>query len=122
MFVEANFLYTTNGLDESYFLYFEELELSKKISPGQRLAWCRSSMVYHVGGGSSSVKGVEYEKIKQASISAFIYTGRYCPYYLPSVMMARLLGLLLRGLFRFNPKLPIAVVEGMVMFFRKSRP
>ena len=42
----------TGGLYEDYFLYFEELELSRGLKPGERLGWAPRSIVYHKEGGS----------------------------------------------------------------------
>lgn len=40
------------GLAEDYFLYFEELDLARRLAPGERQAWAPGSIVYHKEGGS----------------------------------------------------------------------
>lgn len=42
----------TGGLCEDYFLYFEELDLSRRLVSGERLGWAPRSVVYHKEGGS----------------------------------------------------------------------
>ena len=34
-------------LNESFFLYFEELDLARRLKPGRRLAWCREAFIVH---------------------------------------------------------------------------
>lgn len=40
------------GLCEDYFLYFEELDLSRRLAVTEQLAWAPGSIVYHKEGGS----------------------------------------------------------------------
>ncbi len=112
MFLRGDFLDRIDGLDESYFLYFEELELARQLGPGDKLGWSRDAIVYHAGGGSSVVPGVERIKTREATRSALRYSGRYHPYCLPTVFLARLFGILLRGIRQLDPGLPWAVLTG----------
>jgi len=34
-------------LNESFFLYFEELDLAKRLKPGLGMAWCKDALIKH---------------------------------------------------------------------------
>ena len=52
MFIRSNVLRRTKGLSEDYFLYYEELDFSKKLKPGERLGWAPDACIRHKVGGS----------------------------------------------------------------------
>jgi GT2 family glycosyltransferase len=52
MFVRADILRRTGGLSEDYFLYYEELDLSQQLLPGERLGWAPGAIIRHKVGGS----------------------------------------------------------------------
>lgn len=52
MFTRKSVLARTGGLSEAYFLYFEELDLARRLAPGERLGWAPQSIVYHKEGAS----------------------------------------------------------------------
>ena len=116
MFIKGAFLERTNGLDDQYFLYYEELELVGQLAPHENYNWCRRALVYHIGAGSSSLPGVEQDKTRHAAASALRYTWRHHPYYLPLVFLARFFGILVRGVKLRNAKLPLAVLAGAKEF------
>lgn len=121
MLLSAAFLDRIEQLDEGYFLFFEELELSQQMSKDETCDWSRGAIVQHVGGSSSVIPGVEREKAKQAAFSAFRYTWRYYPYFLPTVFLARFFGLLVRGITRANLQLPLAALDATKMFITEIR-
>lgn len=45
------------GLCEDYFLYYEELDLSQKLLPDERLGWASDALVAHKVGGSIGTGG-----------------------------------------------------------------
>lgn len=106
MFVKNALLSRIGRLDESYFLYFEELELTRQLLPEEELRWCNEAIVYHRGGGTSSVDGMRHFKARQAALSALIYTARHNPAALPSALICRIVGLFVRGLVTLDPKQP----------------
>jgi GT2 family glycosyltransferase len=116
IFCRRDFIERIGGLDERYFLYYEELELAQRLTGDMAMGWCRKSIVYHAGGGSSVLAGVANIKVRQAALGAFKYTWRYYPYYLPTVFLARFLGILLRGLASLDPRPAVAVVAALVEF------
>lgn len=52
LFTRKSVMARTGGLSEAYFLYFEELDLSRRLAPGERLGWAPRSLVYHKEGAS----------------------------------------------------------------------
>ncbi len=52
MFVRADVLRRTGGLCEDYFLYYEELDLTQQLLPGERIGWARDAVIRHKVGGS----------------------------------------------------------------------
>lgn len=52
LFTRKSVLARTGGLSEAYFLYFEELDLARRLAPGERLGWAPQSIVYHKEGAS----------------------------------------------------------------------
>lgn len=80
-------------LNEEFFLYFEELDLARRLRPGWSMGWCRRAVVQHDGGlgtGSGaarrSARG-EYH----STLSALKYTALYRPAPLWLMAPARLL-------------------------------
>lgn len=52
MLVSRGFLQTVGLMNEDYFLYFEELDWSRRNAGRYRQVWARDSLVYHKEGGS----------------------------------------------------------------------
>ncbi len=80
MFIKAELLSQEKLLDEEYFLFFEELDLCKRVPESQSIEWCKESVIVHKGGASmpnkrnASVSGVaEYH----SNISALKFTHTY---------------------------------------------
>jgi GT2 family glycosyltransferase len=90
MLVKAELFQRTSGFEESFFLYYEELDLAKKLTP-MKMAWCPSSVVYHQG---SATIGGSHSEIAQyhENLSTFKFTALNYPLYLPFVMTIRIFG------------------------------
>ena len=108
MFIKGEFLERLKGLNEDYFLFYEELDLAKKLRPDEKIGWCMGSNVIHKGGGSSSNKVKKTFTAYHAALSAFRFTRHYYPVCLPTVVIARALGLTLRSVQFKNPRLALA--------------
>lgn len=52
MFINADVLRRIGGLSEDYFLYYEELDFSQRLLPGERLGWAPEAVIRHKVGGS----------------------------------------------------------------------
>ncbi len=91
LFVRADYFQVAGLLSEDYFLYFEELDMVRRLPPGKGLYWCRSAVVVHQGGGSLRSRSGEMLSVYHATLSSLRYTWRWHPHYLPTVIAARLL-------------------------------
>jgi len=52
IFARASFLRRTGGLCDHYFLYYEELDLSRHLRAGERMGWAKGALISHKVGGS----------------------------------------------------------------------
>ena len=59
MLCRADSLKAVKGFDENYFLYFEDFDLSKRISEVGNLAYLPSMKIIHHGGNASR-KGIRH--------------------------------------------------------------
>ena len=68
-------------LNETFFLYFEELDLVERLKPQTGVSWCRDALVTHAGGQSTGTAGnlrsaqAEYH----STLSALKFTQLYYP-------------------------------------------
>ena len=121
MFIRADFLKRIGGLDERYFLFYEELELALSLRAGQKMAWCPSSIVYHAGSKSEqATKASRAFTAYHAALSAFRFTWRHYPYCLPTVVLARLVGLCLHGISNRSLSLITAPWRALWSWLRQS--
>ncbi|MEH6571149.1 MAG: glycosyltransferase family 2 protein [Halioglobus sp.] len=116
MWLTGDFVRRIGGLPTEHFLYFEELELMQRLKPGEELGVCADAIVTHQGGGSSNTPELQQRATYYATLSAFNYTRRYHPWFLPSVMVARILGISLRAIWRRQPKLISATLHALQDF------
>jgi GT2 family glycosyltransferase len=117
MFVRGDLLQRLQGLNEDYFLFYEELDLVKQLRPDERIGWCTASSVVHRGGGSSSSKAEKAFVAYHAALSAFKFTRRYYPVCLPTVVMTRVLGLAIYSVRYMNWGLAIAPLRAFKDLF-----
>jgi hypothetical protein len=89
-----NRLRGTDGawLNEEFFLYFEELDLARRLRPGFEMAWCRKALVHHAGGsGTGSGQGLRSADAEyHSTLSALKFTRLYHPWMLWLTAPARL--------------------------------
>ena len=93
MFVAAD-VFDKGLMDESYFLYYEELELVRLAGGREHIAWCPDSVVYHKGGaatgGADPNRGRgSYAAHYYGNRSALKYTWKYYKGYFPIVFVFR---------------------------------
>ena len=80
-------LRTANGaaglqwLNETFFLYFEELDLAKRLHSGLRMDWCREALIVHHGSGKpGSVSKQRFARAEYyATLGALKFTRLYYP-------------------------------------------
>jgi GT2 family glycosyltransferase len=85
LFVDADIFRQCGLFNEDYFLYFEELDLIRRLPLDRRIAWCKNSLVRHIGGASVVSEVAEY----QSNLSALIYTRKHHPHCMPLVVIFR---------------------------------
>lgn len=78
-------------LNERFFLYFEELDLARRLKPGLRMAWCKGALIRHRGGESAGTAENQRSELAEfhSSLSALRFTRLYYPSRLWFVALAR---------------------------------
>ncbi len=62
-------------LNEAFFLYFEELDLARRLQPGRHMDWCREALVVH--GHAEKSRERERRSEFHSSLSALKFTWLY---------------------------------------------
>ena len=112
-------------LNETFFLYFEELDLAQQLGDEAILGWCQNARVIHLGGVSTGAGqgNVSALAVYHSTLSALKYTWLYYRtkfwFMAPFRFFAKSLQLLLSG----KPGLIIDVLKAYNDFFTwlKSR-
>lgn len=90
-------------LNESFFLYFEELDLVKRLNSGFGMGWCKEALIRHSGGVSTGAFENQRTELAEyhSTLSALKFTRLYYPHRLwivvPARYFSKLLLLLVRG-------------------------
>jgi GT2 family glycosyltransferase len=117
MFIRAEALRKVGLLDEDYFLYFEELDLTERVTAaGFRIGWCAESIVYHQRGRSAgSRSGVHSRKSSlseyHSNLSCLIFTHKFYPRLFWLAAPIRFLLKLAHHLLSFRPALVVPLVR-----------
>jgi GT2 family glycosyltransferase len=124
MLISRRCLEAAGLLEESYFLYYEELDLAARACPAFLLGYSSESIVYHKEGASI---GSAHVRADRSALSDFyqarnriVFCRRYHPWFLPSVLAATGLGALQR-LMIGRPQNAGAVLRGMFASFSRIR-
>jgi hypothetical protein len=90
MFASRKFLETVGLMDESYFLYFEELDWAMRAQGKFKLGYARASVIYHKEGAAI---GSNSDRMKRSLLSdkyltrsRVLFTKRFLPWTLPTVL------------------------------------
>jgi GT2 family glycosyltransferase len=91
MLVSRAFLERVGLMEESYFLYFEELDWAMRAGRSFRLGYARDSVIYHKEGASI---GTHTDRGKRSLLSdqylcrnRVLFTRRFLPWALPTVLV-----------------------------------
>lgn len=78
-------------LNESLFLYFEELDLARRLKPGLKIVWCKAALIKHAGSLSSGTNAKKRSQLAQyhSTLSALKFTRLYYPHRLWFMAIAR---------------------------------
>ena len=103
MFVSREFLLKVGLMEDSYFLYFEELDWAVRARGMFPMAWAPESLVYHKVGGSIGTRSHPARKSWTSDFytlrNRIRFTRRYYPYALPTVYLGLIGAIILRLLF-----------------------
>jgi GT2 family glycosyltransferase len=124
MLISRRCLEAVGLLEESYFLYYEELDLTARARSAFHFGYSPESIVYHKEGASI---GSAHIRSNRSVLSDFyqarnriVFSRRYHPWFLPSVLTATALGALQR-LMIGRPQNAGAVLRGMFASFSRTR-
>lgn len=109
-------------LNESLFLYFEELDLAKRLKPGFRMSWCKDALIVHRGGASTGTLGDKRTELAEfhSTLSALRFTRQYYPRKLWFMAPARFFSKCLLLVFRGELRLIGTMTRAYWFFLRRS--
>jgi GT2 family glycosyltransferase len=90
MLASRDFLETVGLMEESYFLFFEELDWAMRARGKFEMGYARDSVIYHKEGATT---GSNPDRVKRSAVSdqylsrsRVLFTKRFFPWALPSVV------------------------------------
>ncbi len=88
MFIKTETFKKAGLLNEEYFLFYEELDFTKRIkAAGYTIAWCKESEVCHKGSASvGSPREGNKEKLKRANYYENLSTLKYTANFHPGIL------------------------------------
>lgn len=101
MLVSMPFIRDIGLMDESYFLYFEEIDWAVRLSGKYKLGYARESIVYHkegasIGSKSSPDSGKQFRSEYYLVQSRLRFTRNFFPWALPGIYLGFLCTLFVR--------------------------
>lgn len=113
MLVRRTFLEEIGLMSEEYFLYFEELDWMLRARPNYGFVHASRSVVYHRGGAATGATRITKSVIGEyyGTRSRILFTRKFYPYALPTVVSAILIGALSQ-LLRGRLKIAITIMIG----------
>jgi GT2 family glycosyltransferase len=118
MLVRRVFLEEIGLMSEEYFLYFEELDWMHRARPKYGIAHASRSVVHHKGGAATGATPITKSAIGEyyGTRSRVLFTRKFYPYALPTVLLAIVAGALtqvLRRRFKFAITIIIGARDGL---------
>jgi GT2 family glycosyltransferase len=124
MLVSKPFLKTVGLMEESYFLYFEEIDWARRAAGRFKLAYAPDSIVYHKEGaaiGSSrSGKRRSPQSFFWLTRSRLQFTAKYHPEAVPSVALYSLINCMQWALLNRNPRIFLAGIKACASVGRSA--
>lgn len=126
MFIRAEVFGEVGLLNEDYFLYYEELDFCRRAQKaGFDIAWCRDSVVKHIGCGSlGGRESMDRDKLAMANyhenLSTLKFTRRFYPELLGPAAIFRFFGKAAAILLRRDFHLYQPLLRAFKDFFRLS--
>ena len=112
-FIRADAFKRVGLLSEDYFLYFEELDLTRRVTgAGLRIEWCPSAVVYHecgrsTGGRSGANKGKSMLSEYHSNLSCLIFMRKFHPRLLWFAAPVRFALKVFHDVINFQPALTV---------------
>jgi GT2 family glycosyltransferase len=120
MLISRSCLEEVGLLDETYFLYYEELDFVKRARPSFKFGYSRESIVYHKEGASI---GSASMRTNRSVLSEFysarnriVFARRHHPWFLLSVLSVTVLSALQRIMIG-RPRSAVAILRGAFASF-----
>jgi GT2 family glycosyltransferase len=124
MLITRTCLQAVGLLEESYFLYCEELDLAARTKSNFHFGFAPDSIVYHKEGASI---GSSHSRLNRSTVSDFYqvrsridFTRSYHLWFLPTVLTTVILGALQRAVIG-KPRNAIAMLRGAFASFTRKR-
>jgi GT2 family glycosyltransferase len=115
MLVSKKFLETVGLMEESYFLYFEEIDWVQRSAGRFKLAYAPGSIVYHKEGGAIGSSGSGKRRSPQSFFwltrSRLLFTAKYYPAAIPSVTLYSLINCMQWAVLNRNPRILLAGIR-----------
>lgn len=110
VFVRRGFLQEVGLMEESYFLYCEELDWAARALGKWELCWAPGAQVLHAEGlstGVSNRRGLGHGVRRAYTLlrSRFLYTLKFHPFCLPTMLIGQLWALLHKRI-SLSPRIP----------------
>lgn len=120
MFIRGGLFARRGYLEESYFLYCEELDLAHRLSPDEHISWCRESLVLHRGGASLPGQAGKRSEITEyySILSSLKFTRKFYPVRLLTVMPVLFFGKLIIYLMNGETRLAGVLIKSFRTFLR----
>jgi hypothetical protein len=91
MLVSRAFVEQIGSIDESYFIYYEELDWAERARGRFTLGYAPDSVIYHKEGAAigtnANRKTRSLTSEKYQSKNRVVFAKRFCPWTLPTVLM-----------------------------------
>lgn len=91
MALRTDYLSAVGGLDERFFLYYEEADWARRGRPHYRCGWARDAIVYHRHGASAGSRDERGRRSPLAdrhmARSRFLYAAKWRSYLIPLLIM-----------------------------------
>jgi hypothetical protein len=108
MLVSKRFLETVGLMEESYFLYFEEIDWAQRAAGRFKFVYAPGSIVYHKEGGAIGSSGSGRRRSPQSFFwltrSRLLFTAKYHPEAVPSVTLYSLTNCMQWAVLNRNPR------------------
>ena len=120
MLISRRYLELVGLLEDSYFLYYEELDLAARSHPAFHFGYAPASIVYHKEGASIGSAGVRATRSVLSDFyqarNRIMFTRRHHPWFFPSVLAATCLSALHRVVIG-KPRNGSAILRGVLASF-----